>query len=114
MIRWTPFLGFTVFLYVTYTLPPDQIPKAVLEANDKLLHFLDFLILTLLAFRSFFYSSSTFFSIKAGGKAFLFSAAYGAFLEGIQSRIGFREGNPLDWLADLAGCVLAYVIARRC
>lgn len=110
--RWPLFLAFVVFLFVGHILPPEQIPPAVAQANDKVLHLINFLILALLAYRTFTRSSRTLFSFHAGGKAAGFSLFYGALLECIQLKIPGRETSLRDWLADAIGVLLASIIFR--
>jgi len=110
--RWPLFLAFVVFLFVGHILPPEQIPPAVAQANDKVLHLINFLILALLAYRTFSFSSRTFFSLHAEVKAAGFSLFYGALLEWIQTGIPGRQGDVADWLADAVGIFIASVIFR--
>lgn len=84
----------------------------VVRANDKILHALDFFILTLLALRAFFYSSRPLFYVQSGEKSAGFSLLYGATLEWAQQRVPGRAGSFADWLADLAGILAAYGIFR--
>lgn len=107
MIRWSVFLGYTVFLFVTFTLPADQLPAYAFYVNDKLTHFLDFLLLTLLGFWAFLGSPPSFFSSRGEWKAFSFSLFYGAFLEWVQIGTLTRHGDFQDWVADFLGTVAA-------
>ena len=111
-LRWSAFLGFTAFIYVTFTLPADQLPAYAFELNDKLVHFLDFFLLTLLSFRAFLYSTRPFFSSRGEWKAVSFSLFYGAFLEGVQISVPTRHGDFRDWLADVLGTLAAYGIFK--
>ena len=110
--RWFVFLSYCVFLYLVYTLPADQIPPAVGRANDKVLHFFNFLLLALLAFQALAHSSLALLNLKAEMLSAGFSLFYGAFLEGAQHSVPGREMSFLDWLADAVG-VLAAVATFR-
>lgn len=110
--RWFFFLSYSIFLLILFILPPEQIPEEIASANDKLLHFLDFFLLALLAFQAFASSSRPIFSLQAGLKAASFSFFYGAFLEWLQLRVPGREGSFADWLADAAGILVASGIFR--
>ena len=110
--RWPLFLAYSLFLYVVSTLPPEQLPEAVIRANDKVLHFLDFFLLALLAFRAFIFSSRPLFYAHAGRKAVVFSLFYGAFLEGVQLSVPGRDANFWDWTADASGVLVASGIFR--
>lgn len=105
--RWPLFIAYAGFLYFLYTLPLEQFPPALLEVDDKVLHFLDFFLLALLAFRTFALSVSSFFSAHAGVKAAAFSLLYGAFLEWVQVPVPGREMSLTDWLANAAGVLAA-------
>lgn len=104
--RWPLFLTYTVLLFVAYTISLDQIPAAVLRVNDKLMHFLDFLLLALLSFRTF-RASHSLFSRQAETKAVAFSLLYGAFLEWAQKNTVGRSPSVADWVADALGVFLA-------
>ena len=112
LLRWLVFISYSIFLYVVFTLPPQKIPSVVLGANDKILHALDFFLLALLAFRTFFYASHPLFCIHAGGKAVGFSLFYGAFLEWAQRGAPGREASFADWVADAVGILIASLIFR--
>ena len=99
-----------MFIYIVYTLPASQIPPAVARANDKLLHFLTFFILTLFGFRAFSYSS--FNSVRRWGecKTISFSLFYGAYLEWAQRSVPGREMSFADFVADSFGTFAAFLI----
>lgn len=84
----------------------------VTHANDKVLHFLDFFILALLAFRTFTLSSLPFFQVKAGRKAVGFSLLYGVFLEWAQWSVPGRDASFWDGTADALGVLAASGIFR--
>ena len=110
--RWFVFLSYCLLLYVAYTLPGNQIPPAVGRANDKVLHFFNFLLLALLAFRTLARSSVALLNLKAEMLSSGFSLFYGTFLEWAQRSVPGREMSFLDWLADTVG-VLAAVATFR-
>ncbi len=105
-------MGCAVFLYIACTLPAEQIPAAVVRANDKLLHLLSFLLLTLLGFRAFSRSSVEMFSRYGEGKAVSFSLFYGAFIEWAQQSVPGRDMSFSDFVADALGTFLAFLIFR--
>ena len=110
--RWPLFLSYTALLYAASVLPLEQMPEVVTRANDKVLHFIDFFLLALLAFRTLALSSHSFFRLQAEGKAILFSLFYGAFLEWAQKGAAGREASFMDWSADALGVLLAALIFR--
>lgn len=109
--RWPLFLTFTFYVYLSHVLSPDRLPVGV-YINDKVLHFLNFLTLALLGYRTFSRSSGNFFSRHAEQKAMAFALLYGALMEMIQSALPARQASFLDWSADAAGVFLSFVIFR--
>lgn len=71
--------------------------------NDKVMHLLVFLALTLSFYQAF---SRPFW------QAFGLLALYGALIEVAQATFTSRMGDPLDWVADVAGIVLAAAVIR--
>lgn len=72
--------------------------------NDKVMHLLVFFALTLSfhqAYRRPFW------------QVFGWLALYGALIEVAQATFTNRMGDPLDWLADVAGVILAAAVIRR-
>ena len=112
LVRWFLFLACAIVLYIGCTLPAEQLPVVVVRANDKLLHFLSFLLLTLLGFRAFSYSSFDLFSQYGEGKTVSFSLFYGAFIEWAQRSVPGRNMSFSDWLADALGAFLAFWVFR--
>lgn len=84
-------------------------PEAILRVNDKLMHYVDFFLLTLLSFRTFA-SSRSLLSRQAETKAAVFSVLYGAFLEWAQRNTVGRTPSFTDWLADALGVFSALII----
>ncbi len=107
--RWAAFLGFSVLLATLFNLPPEKIPPMVAGVNDKLFHFLDFFLLTLLGFRAFAYSGQTLFHAKAGPKATGFSLGYGTLLEWNQRFIPGRAASLWDVAANVLGSLAAFL-----
>lgn len=112
VFHWPLFIAYAVYLYFIFTTPPEKIPPEVLAANDKVLHLLLFLILALLAFRTFFYSAVSFFRAHAVAKTVWFSAAYGVFLEWAQMTVPGRSASFADWVADSLGILAAFGIVK--
>lgn len=80
------------------------------EANDKLLHFLDFFLLTLLGFRAFAYSRIASLRVHAGLKATGFSISYSTLLEWNQRFIPGREVSLWDLGANFFGSLTAFLL----
>ena len=109
--RWPLFLTFTVYLSLSHILSPDRLPLAA-YVNDKVFHFLNFLILALLGYRTFHRSSRSFFALHSEQKAMAFALFYGALMEMIQSTLPSRTASFADWLADAAGVFVAFLVFR--
>lgn len=71
--------------------------------NDKVMHVLVFFALTL-SFKQAF--------TRPFLHAFLLLAVYGALIEVAQATFTSRMGDPLDWLADVAGILFAAALVR--
>ena len=112
LFRWFLFAGYAILLYIVCTLPAEQIPAVVIRANDKVLHFLSFFLLTLLGFRAFSRSSYEMFYQYGEGKAVCFSLFYGPFIEWAQRSVPGREMSFMDVTADSLGTLLAFLIFR--
>lgn len=71
--------------------------------NDKVMHMVVFFALTL-SFKQAFGHPFL--------HAFVLIAFYGALIEVAQATFTSRMGDPLDWLADVAGILLAAALVR--
>lgn len=109
-LRWAILIGYSVFIFDVFTLPGDQIPGAVRVVNDKVLHLFVFLILALLAFRTFSSSRFPLLSVHSDWKAAGFSVLYGGFLEWMQIGVPGRDASIADWIADALGALAAQFI----
>ncbi len=85
------------FLKDTSGIPSNWMP------NDKVMHVLVFLTLT-------FSYLQAFASRRISGIVAL--AAYGALIEVAQATFTNRMGDPLDWLADVAGIGIGVLLLR--
>ena len=107
---WCALLGYVFFLYIVYTLPLAEIPVSVTRANDKVLHSLSFLLLSLVGFQTFSGSTWDAFRTRSGVKSAAFSIFYGAFLEWAQRTVPGRDMSFWDFLADSLGTLTAVAI----
>lgn len=87
------------FLKDTSGIPSDWMP------NDKLMHGLVFWVLGLSFMQAF---------VRRWLACLLWLALYGALVEIAQATFTNRMGDPLDWLADVAGLLLALACYRCC
>lgn len=112
LFYWPAFVAYSVLLYFGFTLPQERLPRPILLAQDKVVHFLTLFILMLLAFNSFFYSSTPIFQKRSDFKAATFSLLYGTYLEWAQRNVPGRFASFWDWVADLLGVLAAFFICR--
>ncbi len=82
-------------------LPVDSLPPPLINWWDKAQHALGFMVLALLGFLA--YTNKT--SVVA-----MLLAVYGVLIELAQSLTGWRYGDALDWLADVAGILAALAL----
>ncbi len=71
--------------------------------NDKVMHLLVFFALTLSFIQAF---------VRPFWQCLILLALYGALIEVAQATFTSRMGDPLDWLADVAGIILAAALTR--
>jgi VanZ family protein len=93
----------------------EDVPRSLLGIPmDKLVHFLMFFPLPLLAYLAFDrYPGKRGTSALRASFAFLGGCAYAAFTELVQSRLPYRSGDPADFRADfvaLAACSVLILI----
>jgi VanZ family protein len=85
------------FLKDVSSIPSDWMP------NDKVMHLLVFFALTLSFIQAF---------VRPFWQCFMLLAFYGALIEVAQATFTSRMGDPLDWIADIAGICLAAAVIR--
>ncbi len=78
----------------------DKPSENLHEVNDKLLHFLVFLMLVIVGFYSGFFKQTVFL--------FVFLCSYGLFIEFVQYFLNYRNFSNMDLLADLAGIITGF------
>ena len=93
----------------------EDVPRSLLGIPmDKLVHFLMFFPLPLLAYLAFDrYPGKRGTSALRASFAFLGGCAYAAFTELVQSRLPYRSGDPADFRADfvaLAACSVLILV----
>lgn len=88
-------------------MPPDQIPKALIEINDKLVHALEFFVMMLVAYRAFERAAAEILYRYRWADAILYSLFLAALTECLQFLTPGRSPEFLDFLADCGGVTLA-------
>lgn len=103
-MRWLWRLCFWVALVavsIGSLLPPTQLPPQAFDVWDKAQHAGGFAVLTLLCLPAFAASRL---------RVFMWLAIYGALIEVAQQVSGWRTGDPMDWMADVAGVLAGLVL----
>ena len=78
---------------------------------DKIVHFLMFFPLPLLAYLAFDrYREKRWAAVPWAAVAFLGGSAFAAFTELVQSRLSYRSGDPADFQADAVALIASSVI----
>ncbi|MEO8665440.1 MAG: VanZ family protein [Ignavibacteria bacterium] len=106
-------IGYCLLIFILSSLPGDELPKIDIEFSDKYIHIIVFAVLCLL----FFYSlknQSKYAKLKkfAPEYSVLFTALYGITDELHQYFVPNRSCEIYDWLADLTGAILIYIIMK--
>ena len=108
ILRWLPALGWAVLIAGLSHRPQLPAPPLAFEGLDKLAHGIAFGALAwLIAFGA---GAST---GRAVAWCVVGASLYGAIDEWHQSFIPPRQPDPLDWLADSAGALLAGAVWLR-
>ncbi|MCG8585327.1 MAG: VanZ family protein [Pirellulales bacterium] len=86
-------------MFIGSHMPVEQ--QLDVSHGDKLIHFAAFAVLAY--FIAFYRSLFGPMTRNAYIMIFIIVAVYGAFDEATQMLVAGREGDPLDWLADIVG-----------
>lgn len=90
-----------IFFTVLFLMPQQYLTEEVFHWWDKAQHSIAFAILTLTGFWS---------HPKHLNALFLLLLIYGGVIEIMQSLLGWRHGDILDWLADSVGVLICYAL----
>lgn len=82
-------------------LPPKDLPTIAMDIWDKAQHALGFLILGVLGLLAY---------QRHPAKVMAGLVLFGLAIEAAQAATGWRTGDALDWLADMAGLLVAMVL----
>lgn len=100
-----------VFVLHVVQIESEGNRRKLIPHLDKVVHFTMFAVLAFLMYRAL--SSKTLQQGRNMLLIFFVCMAYGAAMEYVQAAyfVG-RDGDPLDWFADLTGTICALVFAR--
>lgn len=109
LVYWGPVVGYAgmVFFLSAQSHPEEQLPSFLLEGvSDKVLHAVEYGILSLLCYRAFRWAGGPAVARQAVMLAIVTASVYGLTDEVHQFFVPFRESSWLDWLADTIGAVI--------
>ena len=97
----------TIFFMSAQSHPEDQLPSFLFkEVSDKVLHAVEYGILSLLCYRAFRRAAGPAVARQAVVLAILTASVYGLTDEVHQAFVPLREATWQDWLADTIGAVI--------
>ncbi len=103
-----------IFFLSAQSHPEDQLPLFLLkDVSDKVLHAVEYGILSLLCYRAFRWAAGPAVARQAVVLAILTASVYGLTDEVHQAFVPLRESSWQDWLADTIGATLAAVGVGR-
>ncbi|MEO7035396.1 MAG: VanZ family protein [Polyangiaceae bacterium] len=106
-----PAVAYVAALFYGGLIRMGELPELGFVPTDKLLHAAAFGGLALLLARAVHFSSARGSLRKCLWLGALGSSVLGALLEVCQHFVPYRSSDPLDWLADTVGAVLAVCAA---
>ena len=97
----------TIFFLSAQSHPEEQLPSFLLEGvSDKVLHAVEYGILSLLCYRAFRWATGPAVARQAVVLAIVTASVFGLTDELHQLFVPFRESSWQDWLADTIGAVI--------
>ena len=109
LVYWGPVVGYAGLIFYLSALshPEDQLPSFLLkDVSDKVLHAVEYSILSLLCYRAFRWAAGPTVARRAVVLAIVTASGYGLTDEAHQLFVPFRESSWQDWLADTIGAVI--------
>ena len=106
---WVPAVLYAgvIFFLSAQSHPEDQLPSFLLrDINDKVLHVVEYGILSLLCYRAFRWAAGPAVARQAVVLAIVTASVYGLTDEVHQAFVPLRESSWKDWLADSTGAVM--------
>lgn len=112
VVYWLPALAWAGVIFLLSSLPDTGAPTWEIPHIDKVSHAAVFAILALLIFRAARQGHGI-SPRRAAVWAIALASLYGVIDEFHQSFTPNREVDPLDWVADTAGAIVATMLASR-
>jgi VanZ family protein len=115
LIYWGPAVLYAgaIFFLSAQSHPEDKLPLFLLrDVSDKILHVVEYGILSLLCYRAFRWAAGPAVARQAVVLAIVTASVYGLTDEVHQAFVPLREASWQDWLADTIGAVLGAISWR--
>jgi VanZ family protein len=112
---WVPVVLYAgaIFFLSAQSHPEDQLPSFLLkDVSDKVLHAVEYGILSLLCYRAFRWAAGPTVARQAVVLAIVTASVYGLTDEVHQAFVPLRESSWQDWLADTIGAVFGVISWR--
>ena len=109
LVYWVPAVLYAgvIFFFSAQSHPEDQLPSFLLRnVSDKVLHAVEYGILSLLCYRAFRGAAGPAVARQAVVLAIVTASVYGLTDEVHQAFVPLREASWQDWLADTIGAVI--------
>ena len=102
-----------IFFLSAQSHPEDQLPSFLLkEVSDRVLHAVEYGILSLLCYRAFRRAAGPAVARQAVVLAIVTASVYGLTDEVHQAFVPLRESSWQDWLADTVGAIIGAISWR--
>jgi VanZ family protein len=102
-----------IFYLSAQSHPEDQLPSFLLkDVSDKVLHAVEYGILSLLCYRAFRWAAGPAVARQAVVLAIVTASVYGVTDEVHQAFVPLRESSWQDWLADTIGATIGAISWR--
>ena len=102
-----------IFYLSAQSHPEDQLPSFLLkDVSDKVLHAVEYGILSLLCYRAFRWAAGPAVARQAVVLAIVTTSVYGVTDEVHQAFVPLRESSWQDWLADTIGATIGAISWR--
>ena len=96
-----------IFYLSSQSHPEEQLPSLVFEeVSDKVLHAVEYGILSVLCYRAFRWAAGPAIAQQAVVLAIVTASLYGITDEVHQSFVPLRDSSWQDWLADTIGAII--------
>ena len=115
LVYWGPVVGYAgvIFYLSAQSHPEDELPAFLFkDVSDKVLHAVEYGILSLLCYRVFRWAAGPAVGRQAVVLAILTASLFGLTDEVHQLFVPFRESSWQDWVADTIGAVIGVMSWR--